>query len=125
MVEKIYAIKNQLLEQLEKDVREKGADRADPQMVDMVKDLAEAEEKCWKAEYYRAVTEAMEGKQGYDGGHMGYQQRSERRGYGRMGEPMGAMGRTDMVESVRMAMMGMSPDERERMRAELRKAMEA
>lgn len=29
-------------------------------VVDMIKDLAEAEEKCWKACYYKKVTEAMD-----------------------------------------------------------------
>lgn len=39
-------------------------------VVDMIKDLAEAEEKCWKACYYKKVIEAMEtgsrDRMGYD-----------------------------------------------------------
>lgn len=39
-------------------------------VVDMIKDLAEAEEKCWKACYYKKVIEAMQetpqGRMGYD-----------------------------------------------------------
>lgn len=45
------------------------------EVVDMIKDLAEAEEKCWKACYYKAIVTAMheeeeEMKRG--GGRMGY-----------------------------------------------------
>lgn len=123
MVDKIYEIKNRILEQLAQDVQAKGVERLDDKMVDMVKDLAEAEKNCWKAEYYRAVTEAMDGKSGYQGMH-GYQamqdRQGQRRGYGNMNR----MGHTDMVESVRMAMQGMDPAERDRMREQLRAAME-
>lgn len=72
MVEVIFDLKNQLLEDLEKDVQERGIDHLDKEKVDMVKDLAEAEKDCWKAEYYRSVTEAMEGSSGYNGDMMGY-----------------------------------------------------
>lgn len=84
MVEEIYEIKNEILEQLRKEIDSKGIERIDKEMVDMVKDLAEAEEKCWKAEYYRSVTEAMEGQQGYSenqrGGYQG-NQGNQRGGY--------------------------------------------
>lgn len=38
------------------------------QAIDMIKDLADAEEKCWKADYYKTVTMAMrsEDRMGYD-----------------------------------------------------------
>ena len=74
MVEKIYEMKNQLLAKLEHEMQGDRLDMADAGMLtDMVKDLAEAEERCWEAEYYRAVTEAME---------KGYQPpRMIRRGY--------------------------------------------
>lgn len=46
-----------------KEELEKGKDCVDTEeagnVVDMIKDLAEAEEKCWKAAYYKAVVEAM------------------------------------------------------------------
>lgn len=71
MVEEIYELKNKLLEQLMKDVGERGIERIDGDMVDMVKDLAEAEKSCWEAEYYRSVAEAMERGTGY-GAQMGY-----------------------------------------------------
>lgn len=52
-------------------------------VVDMIKDLAETEEKCWKAEYYKAIVKAMDRAQmeevmammdncDYDDGRMGY-----------------------------------------------------
>ena len=113
MVDRIYDLKNQVLDRIEQEVREKGIDRADylGMMVDMVKDLAEAEKDCWKASYYRAVTEAMEGKSGY-----GMSRQPMRRGYRDRSN--------EMVESVRMAMMDMAPEERDRMRDQLRMAME-
>lgn len=86
MVEKIKDIKDELLMQVEQDIHE-GAS-VDPQMVDSIKDLAEAEKSCWEAEYYRAVTEAMDdGKMGYDDG-MGY----ARGGRGGMGYERGQGG---------------------------------
>lgn len=70
MVEKIASLKDELLMQAEQDMHDGG--RVDPETIDGIKDLAEAEKACWEAEYYRSVTEAMEdGKMGYDGG-MGY-----------------------------------------------------
>ena len=124
MVEKIYNLKQQLLGRIEKEVAASGIDRIDvdeyTKLVDMIKDLSAAEKDCWEADYYRSVTEAM-GKQGYsqyDKNGMWHNQYgsgySERRGY---------MGHNDMVESVRMAMQGMSPDERERMREQLQMVM--
>lgn len=131
MVDKIYEVKNKILERIEKDVAERGVERLDPQMVDMVKDLAEAEKACWEAEYYRSVTEAMDGASGYSGGgqggsggRSGWQNqygsgrdmgRGGRRGYG---DYHGAM------EEVRHYMQGANPDERERMRAEMRSMMD-
>ena len=123
MVDKIYSIKNRLIERIEKDMQERGADRIDGEMVDMVKDLASAEKDCWEAEYYRAVTEAMDGKSGYmpDGANYGpraYQGRTygmnrSRRGYD-------SMGHGDSVEGIRNILMMAGPDEKERMKSELR-----
>lgn len=48
------------------------------EVVDMIKDLAEAEEKCWKACYYKMMVEDMHRdnqemeREGYRGGRMGY-----------------------------------------------------
>lgn len=139
MVGKIYELKNRLLEQIEKDVAERGVERMDGEMVDMVKDLAKAEKDCWEAEYYRAVTEAMGGQnaaQGYmpegmaygyasgqNGGSQGAQGRSGWQnqygsGYSRRG--YGSMGHTEAVEGIRNIMSMASPDEKERLKAELK-----
>lgn len=48
------------------------------EVTDMIKDLAEAEEKCWKALYYKSIVEAMQedpeemGPDGYPMGRRGY-----------------------------------------------------
>ena len=85
MVERIKDLKDELLMQAEQDMHDNGS--VDHMMIDDIKDLAEAEKACWEAEYYRAVTEAMEdGKSGYDDG-MGY--RGGRSGYGRGGNRSG------------------------------------
>ncbi len=131
MVDKIYQLKNAILQELEKAAHDKGADRLDGDMVDMVKDLACAEKDCWEAEYYRNVVEAMDGAAGYSpmgyqpaqGGQanrMGWQNqygsgRGGRRGYD------GSYGYQDPLEAVRSAMQGAAPEERERMKGELRK----
>ncbi len=68
MVEEIYKLKNKILTHVEDrtrdmnriDVKEIG------ELVDMVKDLAEAEEKCWEAAYYRSVASAMKESSGYN-----------------------------------------------------------
>ena len=95
MVEEIYDLKNQLLESMAKEIDERGIERLDKEKVDMVKDLAEAEKSCWEAEYYRSVTEAMEGGSGYDGqmgmrgNQMGYDGMSGAQGGSRGGGSRG------------------------------------
>ena len=130
MVEKISDIKNRVIEEIEKTLRDKGADRIDGEMVDIVKDLAAAEKDCWEAEYYRSVVEAMEGAAGYmpagyqipQNGRMGNQwqygnptmKSGGRRGYN------GSYGYSDPMEELREKMQGASQEEREKMKAELR-----
>lgn len=62
-------MKNQLLQQAEKELADRGPDRIDinrmGEMVDMVKDLAEAEKSCWEARYYQSIVGAMNQPQGY------------------------------------------------------------
>lgn len=95
MVEEIYDLKNQLLDSMAKEIDERGIERLDKEKVDMVKDLAEAEKSCWEAEYYRSVTEAMEGGSGYDGqmgmrgNQMGYDGMSGAQGGNRSGSNRG------------------------------------
>lgn len=129
MVDKIYEIKNKVLEQIERDMQEKGAGRLDPEMVDAVKDLAEAEKCCWEAEYYRSVAEAMDrdGGSGYSGGSSsggsGWQNQygsgrnsGGRRGYG--------MGYQEAMDTMRHYMHNSDPVERERIRGDIRSMMD-
>jgi len=107
LVERIKDLKDEILMQAEQEMHDTG--QVNPESIDAVKDLAEAEKSCWEAEYYRSVTEAMEdGKAGYDDG-MGYtrrggmsydrQGRGYRRGYeresrrGYRGQSRDSMGR--------------------------------
>lgn len=129
MVERIYQVKNQLIDRIEQDLRDRGVERMDVtemgKLVDMVKDLACAEKECWEADYYRAVTESMDQAQGYTpsqdytSGNRGYSQnrRSYNRGY-MQGNRQGYHG--DIMETVRQALSGMEPNEAERMRQQLR-----
>lgn len=102
MVDKIYNIKAKVLEHMEKAVGEQRMDTDEIGMLaDVVKDLSEAEEKCWEAEYYKSVTKAMgeqsmgyEGGMGYDGNMMGYENNM---GYdGQQGYRQGYRGRDSM-----------------------------
>ena len=154
MVEKIKEIKDELLMQAEQDIHEGGS--VDPETIDGIKDLAEAEKSCWEAEYYRAVTEAMEdGSMGYDGmgydrqggsgnrrGGRGYRQGSRGGGYrrGYQGQPRdsqgqymsrrgyrrmeGGYGHDDMMMELRQMMEQADPQERERLKKQLRQMAE-
>ena len=83
MVEKIASLKDEILMQAEQEMHDTG--QVNPESIDGIKDLAEAEKACWEAEYYRAVTEAMEdGQMGYDDG-MGYRGGRGGMGYDRQG----------------------------------------
>lgn len=131
MVDRIYMLKNQVLERIMKDVEERGIERIDGDMVDIVKDLAEAEESCWEAEYYRKVAEAMEGSSGYSGSRGGMS--GGRSGYGAgtgssagysgqssaPGVYMGSSGHTGIIEPLRNALQGATPDERQHLRNEI------
>ena len=139
MVEAIKSTKDMLLKRLEQVINEKGPERMNIQeagmLSDQIKDLAEAEKSCWEAEYYRAVTEAMEGPQGYsqlyptghaDGMRMGYNQNRDsmgrytsggRRGYGTDAH--------EPIEAIRSRMGSASPEEREKMKRELRQIIES
>ena len=151
MVEKIADLKNQVLERMDQTIDERGIERADVkelgELSDVVKDMAEAEKACWEAEYYRAVTEAMEdGSMGYEdgmgydqGGQQGNQQggrgysrgRGGRRGYRgqqrdsmgrytRRGYRQGRYGHDDIMQDVREMMMSADPQEKEQIKQKLR-----
>lgn len=150
MVEIIYDLKNQLLEDMERDVRERGVERLDKEKVDMVKDLADAEKSCWEAEYYRSVAEAMEGGAGYgmSGAQMGYNgmsgaQQGSRGGSGNGSSQGGSQGRSgwtnqygsgrsrrgysygyqEHIDALKMEMQQADPQQREKMMQELRNLM--
>lgn len=118
-MDEIMRLKDDVLKHMRKTADEKGADRIDPEMADIVKDLSEAA-------YYCKVTEAM----GKDE-PMGYSHDGMRYGYIPMGymEPMGYqmrdsrgryMGYGDSVEAVRNILAGATPEEKERIKAEVR-----
>ena len=125
MVEKIKEIKDTFLELMEKDVSQRGAEAVNikfhGELADIIKDLAQAEESCWEAEYYRTVTEAMEGSSRSSGytQPMGYGQQG-RRGYG--GSPANGgtmMGYNDPVATIRDMMATADDATRTRIRKEL------
>lgn len=81
MVHKICKMKDKLCDYAYQQM-ERGLDQVDTHemgmVVDMIKDLAEAEKSCLEADYYESVVEAMEeggGRYGYDdqGGRSGSQ----------------------------------------------------
>ena len=120
MVEKIYDIKNQILQRVDKDIQERGVDRMDVkeigEMVDMVKDLAEAEKSCWEAQYYRSVTEAMSGNAS------GYSQMGggSRQGYSsqmRQGYQQGSMGHSELINKLGEEYRKLTPDEQMMMKS--------
>ncbi len=132
MVELIKEIKDQLLEQVDAEIKERGGvERVDPDTIDMIKDLAEAEKACWEAEYYRSVTEAMDNNSGYQTNGMSYGRNGykNRRGWqnqygsGYMRSGYGMMGHDESIEGIRNIMMTANPDEKERLKAELRNMM--
>ena len=119
MVNRIYEARNRIIEHLERELRD-NPERIDMNSVgmlaDMVLDLASAEEKCWEAEYYHSIVEAMGNRSGYDGGS----HRMER-GYHRMGYHEG---HEDAVDRLIMAMDGMNEDEKKHARERLLSAMD-
>lgn len=150
MGEEIYEIKDEFLGKMRQEIDERGIDRVDVgemyKLADIVKDLAETAKSCWEAEYYRSVTEAMEGGAGYpnQGGSQGGQGGS---GYaqGGYGYPSSRSGRSGSqggsrrsgwanqygsgrrgyamgypIDELRREMQQADPQERERMMQELR-----
>jgi len=139
MVEAIKSNKDALLKRLEQVINEKGPERMNVQeagmLSDQIKDLAEAEKACWEAEYYRAVTDAMEGPSGYMPEGMGYQPMNRgRMGYNRNRDSMGryasrrgydgSYGYHEHMEDIRSEMQSASPEEREKMKRELRQMLD-
>lgn len=113
-MDELKQIKDKMVRHLGKMFDER--ERVDPELSDAIKDLAEAE-------YYCKVVEAM-GPAGYQGAQGGYGSM----GYMPMGYmPMGyrdaqgryARGYGDPTESVRAIMATATPEEKERVKAEI------
>lgn len=67
----ICELKNGLL-QWARDHKDTSGIQEMGQVVDMIKDLSEAEEKCWKACYYKSIVEAMYEEKHYGTDRAGY-----------------------------------------------------
>lgn len=144
MLDKLYDLKADMLQRLEKLVDERGLERLDAkELTDAIKDMSEAE-------YYCSVVEAMDSYgympddmsgMGYDDG-MGYDGRDGNRGNrGGSGNRSGyrdsmgrystranrrrgyRMGHTDMIDGLREELQGASAEERERLKSELRQML--
>ena len=102
MENRIYEMKEQLVRTAQQQLSH-GIENVDTHemgmVVDMIKDLAEAEKACYEAEYYASVVDAMEEAEeerwGYDDGRDGRQGfHDPQRYYDGGGEsPMGSAGR--------------------------------
>lgn len=99
----------------------KGTDKVDTkefgEVVDMIKDLSEAEKNKWQSCYYKSIVEAMENSEygeDYDwsgpdedhmgyrrGGRMGYNRQRDSRGRFAYGDRGGRMGYDQMMEDPR------------------------
>lgn len=134
MVELVKENKDRVLEYMRTLMDKYGKDKMAVdevyKLADIVKDLAEAEKECWEAEYYRSVTEAME-RSGYTPEE--YEPRM-RRGYNPNRDSMGRYSRRgydgtygydhEPLEALRAKMGGASPEEREKMKRELRQMLD-
>lgn len=135
MVEMISENKNLVVQYmrtlLDKYGKDKMAVDEVSKLADIVKDLAEAEKECWEAEYYRSVSEAM-GRSGYTPDtSWQYDPMDGRRGYNPNRDSMGryarrgyGMGYHDGMEGIRQQMQQASPEEREKMKRELRQMLD-
>lgn len=150
MIDKICKMKDKLCEYAHQQMQQ-GLDRVDTRemgaVIDMIKDLAEAEKTCLEADYYESVVEAMEeggDRYGYDGGgssggsrgRSGYRTESPDGEGGRMGyrnqygnwpanpanrrRRMRRRGYTEeSVENIRSMMEEADPARREQLRRDL------
>lgn len=141
MLDKLYDLKAEMLQRLEKLVDERGLERLDAkELTDAIKDMSEAE-------YYCSVVEAMDSYgympddmsgMGYDGG-MGYGRGGNRQGGNRGGygyrDSMGRystranrrrgyrMGHMDAIDNIREELQSATQEEREQLKQELRQML--
>ena len=135
MVQLISDEKNKILEYMQKSLDKYGPDKMNVEEVgklaDAVKDLAEAEKACWEAEYYRSVTEAMDSA-GYMPEGMGYQNgqvMNGRMGYNTNRDSMGRYSRGrrgyhEGMDGIRAEMQSANPEEKEKLKRELRQMLD-
>lgn len=77
MTQKVFELKEELINYISEQVKTRSVGQMNTgemgQVVDMIKDLAEAEHHCWEACYYKAITEAMHtgSRMGYNGSGVG------------------------------------------------------
>ena len=139
MLDKLYDLKADMLQRLEKLVDERGLERLDAkELTDAIKDISEAE-------YYCSVVDAMDNygympeDMTYDG--MGYDGQGNRggnrQGRGRSGyrDSMGRystranrrrgyrMGHMDAIENIREELQSATQEEREQLKQELRQML--
>lgn len=147
MTQKIFEIKEKLINEVESEINRMGSiknmdTRELGMIVDMIKDLAEAEEKCWKACYYKSVVEAMEmsaggniERMGYmpeesgimrSNTNMGYQSRGGSMGYSnRMGSMGGRGGYSDQsIQNIKQMMESADPQRKEQLKQDLMRMMQ-
>ena len=143
MTQKIYEIKDRLLDEVKNEVESGNVNLGELNiMADVIKDLAEAEHHCWEACYYKAVVEGMEGdsqgKMGYygpDGSGVG-SNAPQRSGYSTMmgyngkgqsgGSRMsGRSGYNDQtIENIRQIMETSDPMRKEQLKQDLMRMMQ-
>ena len=105
-VEQLGKLKTQLMDCMNSQMA-KGVECVDTceagQVVDMIKDLADAEEKCWKACYYQKIVEAMHEAKEDQEAMMRLQMMSMNPEVGRMGYTPGMMPHDRMMNDIRRA----------------------
>ena len=97
-------LKERFIQRIEDDIDSRGIDRINViemgDLVDIVKDLAEAENYWRQSEYYRSVVEAMDdASDRHDKEKIAYY---------------------NPIDPIKMAMQNASPEEREKLREELK-----
>ena len=113
MVSKICELKDMFLKRVDHDISERGIERIDVhemgELVDIIKDLAEAEDYCWQAEYYRSITNAMDSKGA----------RNDRTGYTHSVSGDVHVHHHEVIDPIMTAIKNAEPDERERLKSEI------
>lgn len=138
MTKQIYELKQKLLDDLCSEVERRDGLRnmntnEVGQIVDMIKDLAEAEEKCWKACYYKSVVENMDiatsgnlERMGYNGGGMQGRMQGGRSGYSNMmsGANTGSYGYSDdSMQNVKSMFQSADPAKKQQLMRDMENMM--